>query len=68
MEYFIPTIGENVDELENDVFRPELMTDEKAELAYLLKADEDDGDLRAFASAARKSLVEFLSLVPRSGS
>ena len=42
----------------------QLVTDEKAELAYLLKADDDPAELRAYAASARKALDDFLSLMP----
>ena len=40
------------------------LADEKAELAYLLKADDDPAELRAYAASARKALDDFLSLMP----
>ena len=38
--------------------------DEKAEIAYLLKADDDPAELRAYAATARKALDEFLAMLP----
>ena len=41
------------------------LADEKAELAFLLKADDDPADLRSFAAAARTALTDFIALVPK---
>ena len=40
------------------------LADEKAEIAYLLKADDDPAELRAYAATARKALDEFLAMLP----
>ena len=42
------------------------LADEKAEIAYLLKADDDPAELRAYAATARKALDEFLAMLPPS--
>ena len=41
------------------------LADEKAELTFLLKADDDPADLRSFAAAARTALTDFIALVPK---
>lgn len=42
------------------------LADEKAELSFLLKEQDDDAELRAYAATARKALTDFLALLPKS--
>ena len=41
------------------------LADERAELSFLLKQDDDDADLRRYSAASTRLLAEFLELVSR---
>ena len=44
---------------------PRALADERAELSFLLKQEDDPADLRRYSAAALRSLTEFLELVSR---